>query len=208
MRKAILFDLDGVLADSKKAHLKAFNQVCESKGIILTKEELKNIFGFSTEHGLQQVCKKRGLTGQIDEWAKEKKQLALLFLKKSKLFPGAEDFLKYAKGKYKIALASSSSKEEVEAVLKENLKLFDAVLTRESVKKQKPDPEIYKKTAKQLKVKPSDCIVIEDSIAGVESAKRAGMFCIAVLNSYPAKELKNADLIVNDLNDVRIKEIC
>lgn len=205
--KAIIFDLDGVLVDSKKAHIKAFKQLCKNKGINLTNEELNHVFGFTTESSIAVICRRRGLTCPVVEWAEEKRQIALKLLKKSKSFPGVESFLKYLKPKYKLALASSSSVPEVEAVLNNLKKYFDHITTREQVKKHKPDPQIYLLTARKLGIKPADCVVIEDSIAGVESAKRAGMFCIAVLNSYPAKDLKSADLIIKDLNDARLREL-
>ena len=87
-------------------------------------------------------------------------------------------------------------------------KYFDVIITREQVKKPKPDPEIYKEAVKQLNLKPKECIVIEDSVAGVEAAKRAGLFCIAVLNSFKEKDLKAADLIIKDLQDSRLKQLC
>ncbi len=204
--KAILFDLDGVLVDSKSIHLKALEKMFKSKGINLTKEELRNSFGFTVDHNVEEICRKRGLSCPVKEWSDEKRQLALKMLKNSKFFPGTEDFLKKLNS-YRLGLASSSTIEEVNTSLKHLKKYFDVITTREEVKKHKPAPDIYLLTAKKLNLKPEDCIVIEDSIAGVEAAKKAGMFCIAVLNSFPAKELKSADLVVKDLNDVRLKDL-
>jgi len=82
-------------------------------------------------------------------------------------------------------------------------------MTKEDVTHHKPHPELYLKIAKKLKVSPKDCIVIEDSIAGVIAAKRAGMFCIAVLNSFSAQKLKRADIRVRSLKSKAItKFLC
>ena len=206
--KAIIFDLDGVLVNSKKVHLNALEEVLKSKGIIPTKEEMKTVFGFAVEDNIQKICKTRGLTCPLKEWSDEKRKIVLEKLRKIKPFPGTEEFLKYVKNKYKIAVASSSTLPEVEGALKGLANYFDVMITREAVKKPKPNPEIYLLAAKKLNVKPSECIAIEDSVAGVEAAKRSGMFCIAVLNSFPAKELKSADVVVKDLRDERLKQLC
>ncbi|MBS3125684.1 HAD family phosphatase [Candidatus Woesearchaeota archaeon] len=206
--KAIILDLDGVLVNSKPIHLKALEKLLKSKGIIPTKEELQNAFGFAVEDNIESICKTRGLTCPIKEWADEKRAIVMQTLKKVKPFPGTEDFLKYAKGKYKLGLASSSTAPEADVSLKSLKKYFDVIITREQVKKPKPDPEIYKEAVKQLNLKPKECIVIEDSVAGVEAAKRAGLFCIAVLNSFKEKDLKAADLIIKDLQDSRLKQLC
>ena len=206
--KAIIFDLDGVLVNSKKVHLNALEEVLKNKGIVPTKEELKSAFGFAVEDNIQKICKTRGLTCSLNEWSDEKRKIVLEKLRKIKPFPGTEEFLKYVKNKYKIAVASSSTLPEVEGALKGLANYFDVMITREAVKKPKPNPEIYLLAAKKLNVKPSECIAIEDSVAGVEAAKRSGMFCIAVLNSFPAKELKSADVVVKDLRDERLKQLC
>ena len=80
-------------------------------------------------------------------------------------------------------------------------------MAKEDVKRHKPYPELYLKIAKKLGVKPEDCIVVEDSIAGVEAAKRAGMFCVAVLASYPAAKLSKADLRVRSLRSKTLRKL-
>ena len=106
--KAILFDLDGVLIDSKKAHLTALAQMFKSKEISLTKEEISCIFGYTVEDNINTICAARGLHCPVSEWAKEKKQIALELLKKAEPFPGTEEFLKYVKTKYKIVYLSKA----------------------------------------------------------------------------------------------------
>ena len=81
---------------------------------------------------------------------------------------------------------------------------FQAIAFGTEVAEGKPSPQIFQLAATKLSVKPADCVVIEDAIAGVAAAKRAGMKCVAVTNSHPGTRLKNADLIVDTLEKVDI----
>jgi HAD superfamily hydrolase (TIGR01509 family) len=98
------------------------------------------------------------------------------------------------KSKYNVALVSSSPKPIVDIVVQrfELGKYFDRIITGDDVEKGKPDPEPYLKAAKELGVHPEECVVVEDSINGVKSAKAAGMKCIGITNSFPREELERA----------------
>jgi len=208
MIKAVLFDMDGVLSDSEPHHIRAFKEVYKRQSIILTKKDTSDIFGKLDEDIIRDLCKKKNIKCDVKKWYWEKRKLVVYYLKKLRIpsFPDAIALVKRVAKKYKAGVGTSSSHEEIDIVLK-RLGIsgyFDVILGREDVRFHKPHPEIYLKLARKLKVKPSECVVIEDSIYGVEAAKRAGMKCIAVLNSFPASKLKKADLIVKSLNDKRI----
>jgi HAD superfamily hydrolase (TIGR01509 family) len=123
-----------------------------------------------------------------------------------KLFPGARELLEALQGKAKVALASMNNRPVVDYLLN-SMKirdLFTVVLTVDEVSKFKPDPEIFLKTASKLRCSPEDCVVVEDSIFGVQAAKAAGMDCIAVLTGvYSREELETANpgLIVDSLTE-------
>ena len=109
------------------------------------------------------------------------------------LFGGARELLEALQGKVKVGLASMNSRAVVMHMLQINgiADCFDVVLTVEAVSHSKPDPEIFLKTAEQLKAKPQACVVVEDSIFGVKAAKAGGMSCIAVTTGvYSAQELE------------------
>ncbi|OYT31550.1 phosphatase [Candidatus Woesearchaeota archaeon] len=203
--KAVLFDLDGVIVDSRRAHVLSFQKVLKEKGVSISFSELKKFFGVLDVDIFKRLIKKKKIKASALELSKKRRKIASSFFKNIKLFSGVKSLLKKLKNKYLIGLATSSSFSKTEFIL-ETFKLkeyFDAVVVREDVKKHKPDPEVYLKLAKKLKVKPEECVVIEDSVAGVEAARRAGMFCVAVLNSFPKKML-HADLLVKKLNDKRL----
>jgi HAD superfamily hydrolase (TIGR01509 family) len=208
MIKAVLFDMDGVLSDSEPYHVRAFRELFRKHGIRLTSQDTRDIFGRLDEHIIRDFCRKKGIYCPIYQWGREKRKIAVKIMRKSRLpsFPGAKDLVKCASKKFKIGIGTSSSYDEIKVVLdKLSLrKYFDAIMGREDVRTHKPSPELYRKLAGKLKVRPHECIVVEDSVAGVEAAKRAKMFCIAVTNSFPASKLRKADLIVDSLKDSRV----
>lgn len=116
-----------------------------------------------------------------------------------------DELLEYLrKNDYQIGLCSSSPIFQIEIILK-SLKLentFDIILSGEQFHQTKPHPEIYLTAAQKLSVKPENCLVIEDSIPGVQAAKNAGMTCIALKNEYYPLDLSQADLIISNLSEV------
>lgn len=208
--KAVFFDMDGVLVDSERYHIDAFVELFKRHGIALTKKDTAGIFGRLDEHIIEDLCKKKKIKCDIDEWGKEKRLIATDLMRRNKmsLFPGVKSLLVAVKKKYKVGLATSSSRQEAEIVLlKVGLRnSFDAILTREDVKTHKPSPEVYLKLCERFKLTPQDCVVIEDSIAGVTAAKKAGMRCIAVLNSFPTSKLSEADFIVRRLDERKVHD--
>ncbi len=211
MIKAVLFDMDGVLSDSEPHHVRAFRELFRRHGIILTNKDTSTIFGKLDEDIIRDLCKNKKIKCDVKKWYWEKRKIVVSYLKKSRIpsFPDAIALVKRVAKHFKIGVGTSSSHEEIDIVLKRlGIKRhFDVILGREDVRFHKPHPEIYLKLARRLRVKPSECVVIEDSIYGVEAAKRAKMKCIAVLNSFPASKLKKADLVVKSLNDKRVRSL-
>ena len=122
------------------------------------------------------------------------------------LFDGALQLLQSLRGKIKLGLASMNDREVVEHLLKVMSleRFFSVVVTADDVARSKPDPEIFLKCAGELKSMPERCVVVEDSVFGVEAAKTAKMKCIAVLTGVHCKEMlekADADLIVNSLTE-------
>jgi beta-phosphoglucomutase len=125
---------------------------------------------------------------------------------KVKLFPGAKQLLQELQGKVKLALASMNNRPIIDDLLhRMNVQsCFNTVVAVEEVEKFKPDPEIFLKAAAKLHLSPAACVVVEDSIFGVQAAKTAGIACIVVLTGvYTKTELEKAkpDLIVNSLRE-------
>jgi HAD superfamily hydrolase (TIGR01509 family) len=124
--------------------------------------------------------------------------------------PGAIELIKSLEEHgFSIALASSAPIENIQLVLK-GLGIsncFQAVVWGREVKEGKPSPQGFLLAAKKLRVAPGSCIVIEDAIAGVTAAKRAGMHCLAVTNTHPRMSLMEADLVVDTLEAVTVDDL-
>lgn len=205
MIKAVLFDLDGVLINSEAVNIAAGVRAFAEMGIRLPKSEQKKIIG---RHPADY--------GKVFKYRFDKKKVVELHHKyynkwygRSKPFPYARWLVLKLKNKCKLALVTSAEKSIARRALRIlGLRgVFDCVVAFEDEKARKPAPDAYLLAAKLLRVRPSECVVVEDSTVGVEAAKSAGMKCLAVTHSFPASKLKKADMVVSRLNDKRVKSL-
>lgn len=208
MIKAVIFDMDGVLVDTEKYHEMAYIETARKVGVNLAKEEVMKSKGVTAMENIQRVFKEYKINEDVEEYALLKDKIYRNYLKGNiRLLSGALDLLKkMKKKKIKIALASSGSKLNVGFTLKQLKikKFFDVVINGEEVKKGKPNPEIFLKAAKKMKVKPKECVVVEDAVSGIKAARNAGMFCIGVATTFPRVKLKDADLIIDNLSELKV----
>ena len=188
----VIFDMDGVLFDTEKVYLDVWTKVFEKHGYKITKEIYCKVIATGRENVKKVFKEEFGEKLPIEEMYKEKDKALEEEIKKGiPIKDGAYELLKYLKyKKYKLALAISASRERmVKQLNQSNFKhIFDAVVCRDDVKKTKPNPEIFLKAAKKLKVNPQECIVIEDSSAGVEAAYKGKMTPIHVVDLKEADE--------------------
>ncbi len=204
MLKAVIFDMDGTIADSEKIAERVTREFFRERGIELTREEEKMIFGLTWKELVRTLLGSRGLEYKQSIKNTLKERYVRHMRKEVKPAEGIYEFLNELKGNYKVGLATNSRKREVDIIF-DRLGFhgyFDLKLSRNDVKKGKPDPEIYLKSAEIFKVNPSDCIVFEDSIIGIKAAKAAGMKCVGIVNTYDKNELKEADLIINSFREI------
>lgn len=209
--KSIIFDLDGVLIDSEKYQSRGWIEALKDYGIFLKEKDILPFKGNSAEVIEKILTKKFSLKikpGELKE--KRDKEVIKIWkkMKKIKLMPFARMLLNFTKKKLKkIALASTGSKEEVIIKLKKTkiLNYFDVILTRDDVKRGKPAPDIYLKAAKKLKLLPKECLVIEDTLAGLKAAKLAGMQCFIVRNKFNREQkFELADKVFQNLKEIKL----
>ncbi len=208
MPRAVLFDWDGTLADTRQVVVATFQQVVKKLGISVSSEFIERRIGTGAEYTFQEILQNAGRTfdeALIKKLLEEKIKAEISMSQRVKLFLGARELLEALKGKTGIALASMNNRPVIEELLirLQIKEFFEVVVTVEDVKQFKPDPEVFLKCAAKLRYKPKDCVVIEDSIFGVQAAGAAGMDCVAVLTGvYSRAELKaaNPGLIVESLS--------
>lgn len=208
---AFIFDMDGVIIDSNPFHKIALKQFCQKYGHDLTEEQLKEkIYGRTNKDWLVNVFGPLD-PQQLRDYAVEKEALfRKLYDRDIKAVAGLEDFLvKTRKNEVPVAIATSAPRANVDFTLTRTglEKYFPVILDDTFVKKGKPDPEIYLKTAAALKFKPEDCIVFEDSISGVNSAKAAGCKVVGITTTHTPMELSDTDYVIDDFRGLDPQEL-
>lgn len=196
MKKAIIFDMDGVIVDSEPLHVATERQVCEERNIPVPLSEWKNFQGQPDSAIFGRIVS--GFTdGSVhpNQLIEHKRRLFMEKVREVKLVEGAGDFVRMARKRFRyMGLATSSGRAYMKTVLGEThghgLKsFFDVIVTREDVRNGKPDPEPYLLAAERLGVSPTDCYAIEDSANGIRSAKSAGCDVIGIATSLPVDQL-------------------
>ncbi|KAG6646760.1 hypothetical protein CIPAW_07G030400 [Carya illinoinensis] len=214
---AVLFDMDGVLCNSEEPSRKAGVDVFAEMGVEVTVEDFVPFMGTGEANFLGGVASVKGVKGFNPEAAK--KRFFEIYLDKYAKpnsgigFPGALELITQCKSKgLKVAVASSADRIKVDANLAAAglpLSMFDAIVSADAFENLKPAPDIFLAASKILNVLPSECIVIEDALAGVQAAKAAQMRCIAVTTTLSEETLKAASpsLIRNEIGSVSLHDI-
>ena len=210
--QAIIFDFDGVIADSEPLHFRAFQQALAEDGHELEPNEYYARYlgyddvgmfqAFAEDHGLpMDAARVAGLV------ARKGAKLQAMMHTGSVLFPGAVEFVRTAASSVPIAIASGALRHEIVEVIEAAgvAHLFAAIVASGDTPESKPSPEPYRLAFERLRdatgapLDPQRCVAIEDSRWGLESARGAGLRCVGVTNSYPADELRGAELVVSGL---------
>jgi HAD superfamily hydrolase (TIGR01509 family) len=210
MIKAVVFDMDGTIADSEKIAERVTREFFRKRGIILTKQEEKEMFGLNWKDLVREILRSRGLEYSQSLKNTLKERYVRTMSRDVKALPGVYELLDEVSKKLYVGLATNSRHREVDIIFdKLNFHdYFHLKLARDHVKKGKPDPEIYLKAADAFGVRPHECVVFEDSIIGLSAAKAAGMKRIAIINTYSRDDLENeADLVIDSYKDIDLSKI-
>lgn len=215
MFEAIIFDFDGVILDSEPIHYEACCSVFNHIGLTLTYDEYtEKYIGLSDKEMFPQLLMDKGYNFSLDEinsFINKKIETYADIINSRDQLPiisGVDQYIcDVIQGTKKMAICSGSTKKEVVTVLKKLKQgklqsYFNTIVTAEDVKFGKPSPEGYLLTAKQLGVPTNKCLVIEDSPYGVEAAKAAGMYVIAILTTHERRQLQRADKIADDFTNL------
>lgn len=212
MIRAVIFDMDGVMIDSEPLWERTERILLGRKGIEYSPTYRDKIVGLNQNDSGSLLRETFNLTETIEEIITGRIEILLgLYEKELELVPGLLPLLKELReSDFLLALASSSPLRVINFVLDRfSLReFFSVVVSGDTIQFGKPHPDIYLHTASNLGVEPWECVVIEDSINGVKSAKGAGMICIAVPDKrLDQKEFQIADVVVDRLDRISLKMI-
>jgi HAD superfamily hydrolase (TIGR01509 family) len=211
--RAVVFDFDGVIANSEPLHYRGFRDVLAGEGVTLDEHDYYTRYlGFDDAGVFQAIASDRGLDWQRPLVARlmERKAARLEELEReaSVLFPGARTAIERLSQACTIAIASGALRAEILRVLeREQLAHhFAAVVAAEDTPASKPAPDPYLRAvdllsaSSRVPIRPRDCVAIEDSQWGLQSAKVAGLRTVAITHTYPATALPEAELVVDHLD--------
>lgn len=189
MLKAIIFDFDGVIVESDQPRFQALCTASSKYNVYIKPTEIKNMIGITTDKFLNLTLSdtdKKYKNKIIDDYEKNYKRNVAKYVKPIDI---TVDFIRNYNGPFTLAIASMSSRTVIEKLLKsfEIYERFKIITCKEDVTHHKPNPEIYLKTLDLLDLKPSECVLIEDTLIGFQAAQSAGIKCYILLNKQNKK---------------------
>jgi HAD superfamily hydrolase (TIGR01509 family) len=204
---AVIFDMDGVIVDSEPLHKRAFEALFEelgrkhNHGIVF-----HEYYGRSDKVLLKDFIDRNKVPFELEDLTQRKLKFFLRYLREHRpVFKELHSLVPELARHYKLAIASSNFRSVIDVVMEiTGLRPhFNVIVGYEDIRFTKPDPEIYFTAAKRLGLRPSQCCVIEDAALGVQAAKMAGMTCIGLTSSLTPEQLKQADFIARNFDEVR-----
>jgi beta-phosphoglucomutase len=206
-KKAIIFDMDGVIINNISYHIEALKIFLKQFGKEVTNEEFQSHYNGRTIQEVILGLKPKANHIEVMRLAEEKEKIYRdLYSADLAPTPGLLEFLpKAKKAGLKMAVATSAITANADFTL-DGLNIreyFDAVIDSTMVIKGKPDPQIYLKAAEELNISPENCVVLEDALAGIQSAKNAGMDVIGLYTSLKKEELPNGLILkIKDFHEL------
>jgi HAD superfamily hydrolase (TIGR01509 family) len=200
--RAVLWDMDGTLIDSEEYHWISWRNTMANEGITITREEFLASFGQRNDSIIPRWLGAASTPERVERIGNAKEELYRHLVRKDGIspLPGVASWLNRLHNEgWLQAIASAAPRANVEVVLEVLLAshFFEGIVSAEDVHRGKPDPEVYLTAASRVGAMPDRCIVVEDAVAGVEGARRAGMRSIGV--SHNGRHLP-ADLVVKSLD--------
>jgi beta-phosphoglucomutase len=204
--RAVIFDMDGVIVDSMPYHFIAWYEALRPYGVRVSCFDVFAKEGERWENSLKDFLNNASIPPNpkiLKEIFLRRQRIFRKYFKRF-IFKGAPEFLRCLKKKgYLLGLVTGTPMRELSSIIPSGIRgLFDAIVSGDSVKKGKPHPEPYLEASRILGLRPQDCLVVENAPFGIESAKKAGMFCIAITTGLPREYLRQADITVERLDDI------
>jgi HAD superfamily hydrolase (TIGR01509 family) len=216
--RAVVFDFDGVIANSEPSHFRAYRDVLAQDGVVLTEPDYyARYLGYDDAGAFSALAADRG-----ERW--DERRVADLIRRKAArmeelesdqpvLFPGADAAIRRLAARWPLAIASGALRAEIVRVLEsESLaRFFPVLVAAEDVRAGKPAPDPYVRAVELLSraantsLAPADCVAVEDSNWGLESARAAGLLTVGVTHTYPAEALSGAGAVIPHLDRLTVE---
>lgn len=208
--KAVIFDFDQVIVKSGEKHLRAFLTTLRKHGYKVRREEIIKRFGKTADQILKEVFPDWSRR-KVEKFLREKERAYREIIEEEgiRTVEGVNGLMEFlAKKKVKVAICSASFRDNIMAPLRKTglRKYFKVIISAESVKKHKPNPDPLLKTAELLKERPENCIYIGDSIFEMQAAKKAKMLAIGILTGFHSErelEENGADHVCKDFEELK-----
>ena len=208
---AVIWDMDGVIADTAPYHLKAWQRVLKKRGVNFTAEDFRHSFGQRNDNIIRKTLGRQISRSEMEAVAAEKEETFRKMVRQNiKPLPGVIELIRLLREQgFRLAIASSGPIENIRLII-QSLGIddcFQAIVSGYDVTESKPSPQGFLLAAQKLGVEPEECVVIEDAITGVAACKSAGTHCIAVTNTNPRDSLSEADVIVDTMEEVTVHDL-
>jgi len=213
--RAVLFDFDGVIVDSEPLHYGSLRDALAPEGIALDEDEYKRSYlAYDDRGAIRLALERHGIAWdgpRVETIARRKAAAFERLLPEVPFFPGSRELVRSLAAEMPVGIASGALRSEIEAILRSGslLDAFSGIVGADDVQRGKPDPEPYLTAMQRLRyrapqLQPAECLVFEDSVPGILSARAAGMTVVAVTTSYPASKLASvAHRVVDSLAGLR-----
>lgn len=211
MNYGIIFDMDGVLLDSGPHHLKSWQMLAEENGLEMPESLFWQTFGKTNDQILPVLFKRTLSEEELIKFSDRKEELYREIIRgKVQPLPGIKKLIEDLTNLgMKISVGSSGPRLNVELVIQELG--FEGVITgytcAEDVTRGKPDPEVFIEAAKKLGIPPERCLVVEDSVHGIEAASRAGMKCVAITTTNHKDKLSAAQKVIDSFEELKSEDV-
>jgi beta-phosphoglucomutase len=217
--RALIFDFDGVLADTEDLHCAAFQSVAAEAGLTLSRDDYyAQLLGLPDRECLAAVCARAGMAAapaRLDDLVARKRRRFAQLAQDARLYAGVADTLRRLHPHFLLGIASGAFRDEIEPILeREHVRqLFTAVVGAEDVRNGKPAPDPFLQALHALQSKagapltPADCLVIEDSPHGITAAHAAGMHCLGVTTHHDHAALATAEAIIARVSELRPEDL-
>lgn len=219
MLNAVIFDFDGIIADTEPVHYRAYQEIFVPLGLGFSWEEyVSRYVGLDDREIFRRVFAADNHNPGVEEMKLLVAIKASIFqdiaLSGTEAYPGVAELILHLSGNIPLAICSGAVRSDILPILRQLdlFHAFDTIVTADDVAVSKPDPESYSLAVRELsrvhgggKIIPGACLAIEDTPAGIASAKAAGIPVLAVTNSHPAERLADASIIVDSLQGITLE---